>query len=116
MSCLYGTIWYVFCLREGDAFAFKQTKLGSANTIYPFKQRTSTKANFYNSLLELVSFIGGHTTSLRSPTMFNNDEIYSYLKTSAKVQIGVNVQIRASKGKVLQKQFNLHFEKKTNCP
>jgi hypothetical protein len=35
--------------------------------------------------------------------MSNNDEIDSYLKTSAKVQIGVNVQVGGSKGKVLQK-------------
>jgi hypothetical protein len=66
---------------------------------------TSTKANFYNSPLELVSFTGGQgcTTSFRSLTMSNNDEIDSYLKTSAKVQIGVNVQVGGSKGKVLQK-------------
>jgi hypothetical protein len=62
---------------------------------------TSTKANFYNSLLELVSFTSGQgrTTCPRSPTMFNNDEVDSPLKTSAEVQIGVKVQVGGSKGK-----------------
>ncbi len=48
---------------------------------------TSTKVDFYNSPLELVSFIGGqgHTTSLGSPTMLNNDEVDFPLKTSVKV-------------------------------
>ncbi len=43
--------------------------------------------DFYNNPSELVSFIGGqgHKTSLGSPTMLNNDEIDSPLKTSAKV-------------------------------
>jgi hypothetical protein len=78
---------------------------------------TLTKANFYNSHLELVSFTGGQgATSLGFLTMFNNDEIDSPLKTSAKVQIGVNVQIGGSKGKGLQEQFNLHFEDKISCP
>ncbi len=62
---------------------------------------TSTKAIFYNSLLELLSFTCGQgcTTCLRSPTMFNNDEVDSPLKTSAKVQIGVKVQVGGFKGK-----------------
>jgi hypothetical protein len=77
----------VLCLRAGDASTFKQTELGSISTFYPFKQMTSTWAKFYNSPLELVSFTGGQggTTSFGSPTMLNNDEIDSPLKTSAKV-------------------------------
>jgi hypothetical protein len=79
---------------------------------------TSTKANLYNSLLELVSFIGGQgcTTYPGSPTMFNNDEVDSPLKTNVKVQIGVNLQVGGSKGKGVQEQCNLHFEENTSCP
>jgi hypothetical protein len=48
--------------------------------------------------------------------MINNDEVDLLLKTSVKVQIGVNVQVGGFRGEGLQEQFNLHFEKKTCCP
>jgi hypothetical protein len=88
MSCLYGTIWYVLYSHASDASTFKQIKLWNTSRYsLPIKQMTSTKVDFYNSPLELVSFIGGqgHTTSLGSPTMLNNDEVDFPLKTSVKV-------------------------------
>jgi hypothetical protein len=48
--------------------------------------------------------------------MIKNDEVDFLLKTSVKVQIGVNVQVGGFRGEGLQEQFNLHFEKKTCCP